>query len=95
MTLQHGSYLIGTVYHCCTPHTSRAHAGGKTTPAMAAGITDHGWSVHERLSYHVPPPRWTPLSNVGVPRMRSNALRSGGAGITVSCGAPPPWQPMV
>ena len=26
------TYLSGTVYNCCTPHTSLAHAGGKTTP---------------------------------------------------------------
>ena len=51
LTLQQGMYLIGTVYHFCTPHTSLAHAGSKTTPAMAAGITDHCWSVQELLSY--------------------------------------------
>jgi transposase len=36
-------------------------------PAMAAGITDHCWSVHELLSYHVPPPRWTPPTQRGRP----------------------------
>ena len=41
LTLQHGMYLIGTVYNFCTPHASLAHAGCGTTPAMAAGITDH------------------------------------------------------
>ena len=60
LTLRHGMYLIGTVYNFCTPHTSLAHAGGKTTPAMAAGITDHCWTVQALLSFHVPPPRWTP-----------------------------------
>jgi transposase-like protein len=67
LTLQHGMYLIGTVYNFCTPHASLAHAGGKTTPAMAAGITDHCWSVRELLSYHVPPPRWTPPKQRGRP----------------------------
>ena len=67
LTLQHGMYLIGTVYNFCTPHTSLAHAGGKTTPAMAAGITDHCWSVQDLLSYHVPPPRWTPPKQRGRP----------------------------
>jgi hypothetical protein len=67
LTLQHGMYLIGTVYNFCTPHTSLTHAGGTTTPAMAAGITDHCWSVHELLSYHVPPPRWTPSKQRGRP----------------------------
>ena len=55
---------IDGAYNFCTPHTSLAHAGGQTTPAMAAGITDHCWSVQDLLSYHVPPPRWTPPSTV-------------------------------
>src|SRR3954469_14314643 len=67
LTLQHGMYLIGTVYNFCTPHASLCVAGGKTTPAMAAGITDHCWSVRELLSYHVPPPRWTPPKQRGRP----------------------------
>jgi transposase-like protein len=67
LTLQHGMYLIGTVYNFCTPHASLAHAGGKPTPAMAAGITAHCWSVHELLSYHVPPPRWPPPQQRGRP----------------------------
>ena len=67
LTLQQGMYRIGTVYNFCTPHASLAQAGGKTTPAMAAGITDHCWSVRELLSYHVPPPRWTPPKQRGRP----------------------------
>lgn len=72
LTLQHGMYLIGTVYNFCTPHESLAHAGGGTTPAMAAGITDHCWTVQELLSFHVPPPRWAPPSRRG---RRSQALQ--------------------
>ncbi len=72
LTLQHGMSLIGTVYHFCTPHASLAHTGGGTTPAMAAGITDHGWTVQELLSFHVPPPRWTPPAQRGRP---SHALK--------------------
>jgi IS1 family transposase len=72
LTLQHGMYLIGTVYNFCTPHASLAHTSGKTTPAMAAGITDHCWSVCELLSYHVPPPGWTPPKHRGRP---SHALK--------------------
>jgi transposase-like protein/IS1 family transposase len=71
-TLQHGMYLIGTVYNFCTPHASLAHAGRGTTPAMAAGITDHCWSVRELLSFHVPPPHWTPPPQRGRP---SHALK--------------------
>ena len=72
LTLQHGMYLIGTVYNFCTPHASLAHTGHGTTPAMAAGLTDHNWSVQELLSYHVPPPRWTPPTQRGRP---SHALK--------------------
>src|ERR687884_2021981 len=56
LTLQHGRYLIGTVYNFCTPHASLAHAGRGTTPAMAAGITYHRL-VQDLLSFQVPPPR--------------------------------------
>lgn len=73
-TLQHGMYLIGTVYNFCTPHeslqlvtTAVGEACGKRTPAMAAGLTDHCWSVRELLSFHVPPPRWTPPKQRGRP----------------------------
>ena len=67
LTLQHGMYLIGTVSHFCTPHASLAHASGRTTPARAAGITDHGWTVQELLSFPGPPPRWTPPKQRGRP----------------------------
>jgi transposase-like protein len=72
LTLQHGMYLIGTVYNFCTPHASLASAGRETTPAMAAGITDHCWTVQELLSFPVPPPRWTPPKQRGRP---SHALK--------------------
>src|SRR5215510_869685 len=74
LTLQHGMYLIGTVYNFCTPHArlglAPLGAGRRSapqTPAMAAGITEHCWSVQHLLSYHVPPPRWTPPKQRGRP----------------------------
>jgi transposase-like protein len=67
LTLQHGRYLIGTVYNFCTPQASLPPTRGGTTPAMAAGITDHGWTVQELLSFPVPPPRWTPPKQRGRP----------------------------
>jgi transposase-like protein/IS1 family transposase len=72
LTLQHGMYLVGTVYNFCTPHESLCVAGGTQTPAMAAGITHHCWTVWELLSFHVPPPRWTPPKQGGRP---SHALK--------------------
>ncbi len=67
LTLQHGRCLIGTVDNFCPPPASWRCAGGVTTPAMAAGITDHGWTVRALLSLHVPPPRWTPPQQRGRP----------------------------
>ncbi len=63
-TLTAGMYLVGTAYNFCWPHTSlrlRALGGAgrkwqEQTPAMAAGLTDHCWSLHELLSYQVPLP---------------------------------------
>jgi transposase-like protein/IS1 family transposase len=78
-TLRHGMYVIGTIYNVCTPHESLRYAdpaaGGTRlarTPAMAAGIADRCWTVQELLSFHVPPPRWTPPKQRGRP---SHALK--------------------
>ena len=71
LTLHEGMFVVGTVYNFCTPHESLSHAH-KTTPAMAAGITDHCWTMHELLSLHVPPSRWVPPKQRGRP---SRALR--------------------
>jgi hypothetical protein len=40
LTLHEGMFLVSMVYNFCTPHASLSHIR-KTTPAMAAGITDH------------------------------------------------------
>jgi transposase-like protein len=72
LTLQQGMYLVGTVYNFCTPHESLSVAAGTQTPAMAAGITEHRWTVQELLSFHVPPSRWTPPTQRGRP---SHALK--------------------
>jgi transposase-like protein len=66
LTLYEGMFLVGTVYNFCTPHES-LRAVQKTTPAMAAGITDHGWTMQELLSFHVPLPRWAPPKQRGRP----------------------------
>jgi transposase-like protein/IS1 family transposase len=73
-TIQGGMYLIGTVYNFCTYHQSLAlrAAGRRRTPAMAAGLTDHRWSVGELLAYHVPLPRWQPPKQRG---RRSKAMQ--------------------
>lgn len=59
-----GMYLVGTVYNFCTWHDSLrlplyvGHRGRvrwvKRTPAIAAGLTDHRWTVTELLMFKVP-----------------------------------------
>jgi len=73
-TLQQSTYLVGTVYNFCEPHQSlrmilhlpnnRRH-WVQRTPAIAAGITDHIWTVQELLSYQVPLPPWEPPKRRG------------------------------
>jgi transposase-like protein len=84
-TMQHAMYLVGTVYNFCTFHQSlRVRRRGRPdkaghrwhlhTPAMAAKITDHRWSIHELLAFHVPPPRWTPPKRRGRVSKATQAL---------------------
>jgi IS1 family transposase len=62
--------LYQTYYNCCLPHTSLrlplpqplpTHGSGSAkrwqprTPAMAAGLTDHVWTLREVLLFRVPP----------------------------------------
>jgi transposase-like protein len=62
-TLQAGMYLVGCAYNFCWVHESLRRAAPGTdrkwqdrTPAMAAGLTDHRWTLRELLSYQVPLP---------------------------------------
>src|SRR3712207_3098572 len=75
-TLEAGMWLVGTVYNFCRAHRSLRLVGSRAaerrwierTPAQAAGLTDHRWSLYELLSFAVPPatvpkrrgrrPRW-------------------------------------
>ena len=64
-TLEAGLYLFGCLYNFCTEHESLRRGlyvidGGSPrrrwvgrTPAMAAGLTDHRWTLAELLSYRV------------------------------------------
>jgi hypothetical protein len=57
-TLEEGMYLIGCTYNFCFPHqelSKKTHFGRPTTPAMAAALTDHIWSIQEVLWYKVVP----------------------------------------
>jgi transposase-like protein len=59
--LELAMYLVGCAYNFCWVHGSL-----KVTPAMAAGLTDHPWTMQELLWYKVPPPAMLcQLSGVG------------------------------
>jgi transposase-like protein len=71
-TLAAGMHLVGTVYNFCTEHQSLrlpgligGHKWLARTPAMAAAIADHCWSVRELLSHHVAPSPWQPPKRRG------------------------------
>jgi len=66
LTLHEGMGLVGRVDNFCTPH-ERLGRAQQTTPAMAAGITDHCWTMPELLSFHVPLPHWVPPKQRGRP----------------------------
>lgn len=79
-TLQSSMFLLGCMYNFCTYHkglrlplyiSERRLKWVQRTPAIAAGWTDHRWSVLELLSVKVPPPRWKPVYKRGRP---SNAF---------------------
>lgn len=57
LRLHRAMYLVGAVYNFCTPHQSLSQAQ-PTSPAMAAGLSDHVWDVKELLNYRVPTPKW-------------------------------------
>jgi transposase-like protein len=61
-TLEAGMWLVGGAYNFCWPHDSlrlEDPAGPRKwlrrTPAMAAGLTDHPWSMRELLDFKVAP----------------------------------------
>jgi transposase-like protein len=73
-TLHLGMYVIGCVYNLCTYHDSLRQPfylarGGQRwlqrTPAIAAGLTDHRWTVEELFNFRVPPAPWTPPKQPG------------------------------
>jgi hypothetical protein len=74
-------WLVGTVYNFCWEHRSLQQIGlvnGQLgvcgqTPAMAAGLTDHCWTMSEFLRYQVPLPPWVPPKRRGRPPKRTPA----------------------
>jgi transposase-like protein len=63
-TLEAWMWLAGSCYNFCTDHealrlklpvSARKHYWVKRTPAMAAGLTNHRWSMTELLTFKHPP----------------------------------------
>ncbi len=83
-TLVAGMYVVGCVYNFCDYHKSlrlRLSVGShsfrwvRRTPALAAGLTDHRWSIAELLRFKVPPPRWMPPKRRGRPSKETSQPR--------------------
>ena len=79
-TLQAGMFIVGCIYNFCTYHHSLRVAfylakGGQRwlqrTPAIAAGLTDHRWTIEELFNFKVPPPPWTPPKRRGRPSQQT------------------------
>jgi len=81
-----GMWLVGGSYNFCTYHASLRERGPsrarskwkERTPAMAAGLTDHRWTLKELLLSQVPPPAWVAPKRRGRPP-KGTGQPSGGA----------------
>jgi len=70
-----GMWLVGTAYNFCWTHDSlRLLAPPDTprkwnarTPAMAAGLADHPWTIADLLRFQIPLPRRVPPKRRGRP----------------------------
>ena len=75
-TLTAGMFIVAALYNFCDVHHSlrlklwlsdSTYRWVQRTPAIAAGLTDHPWSVSELFNFRVPPPRWSPPKRRGRP----------------------------
>ena len=79
--LETGMYLIGCTYNFCFPHhelSKTKHIGSPCTPAMAAGLTDHVWSLCELLSYRIAPLPWISPTKRGRPNKPVEPIKRAG-----------------
>ncbi len=75
-------YLVGCAYNFVWCHDSlrlaavqgSSHKWQERTPAMAAGLTDHPWTMTELLSYQVPLPAWVAPKRRGRPPKQPSQL---------------------
>ena len=64
-TVEAAMFLLGCAYNLCLAHTSLSQAA-PVTPAMAAHLTDHVWSIYELLHFK-PPTTYQPVKRRGRP----------------------------
>ena len=83
-----GMWLVGCAYNFCWSHDSlrlEAPAGAgcrwqERTPAMAAGLSDHPWTMGDLLHYRVPLPAWETPKRRGRPPKTGAPLSRPAAG---------------
>lgn len=82
-TLTAGMWILGCVYNFCDFHHSlrmklwvgeRGYRWVQRTPALAAGLTDHRWTLEELMRFKVPLPRWKPKLGRGRPKKELRQL---------------------
>ena len=82
-TLESGMYVIGCLYNFCDPHHSLrlklsvgrfGYRWVQRTPAIAAGLADHIWTLPELFNFKVPPPHWQPTYKRGRPSLATQKL---------------------
>jgi hypothetical protein len=82
-TLTIGMYLVGCLYNLCDVHKSlrqrlwiseRRYRWVQLTPALAARLTDHIWTIEEVFWFKVPPPPWSPPKRRGRPSKQTLRL---------------------
>ena len=76
--LHTGMDLIGCTYNFCWPHheLGKHREGSVVTPAMAAGLTDHVWSICELLRYRVAPLPWVEPKRRGRPKQPVEPIKT-------------------
>jgi transposase-like protein len=76
-SLHTAMFLLGTTYNFCSVHHALRQPNfdnpalprwRSQTPAMASGLTDHVWSVHELLAFKVAPAPFVPPKPRGRPK---------------------------
>ncbi len=82
-TLSTGMWILGCVYNFCDYHQSlrlRLSVGEhgyhwvQRTPAIAAGLTDHCWSLEQLFAFPLPILRWSPPTQRGRPSKETRQL---------------------